>query len=37
MATVLIVYDDPRLLKMLQRTPAYEGFHVLSAANGNEA
>jgi two-component system response regulator MprA len=37
MATILIVDDDPRLLKMLQRTLAYEGFHVLSAANGNEA
>lgn len=37
MATVLIVDDDPKLLKMLQRTLAYEGFHVFSAANGNEA
>jgi two-component system response regulator MprA len=37
MATVLIVDDDPKLLKMLGRTLAYEGFHVLSAANGNEA
>jgi two-component system, OmpR family, response regulator MprA len=37
MATVLIVDDDPKLLKMLQRTLQYEGFHVLSASNGNEA
>ncbi len=37
MATVLIVDDDPKLLKMLQRTLAYEGFHVLSASDGNEA
>jgi len=37
MATVLIVDDDPKLLKMLQRTLAYEGFRVLSATNGHEA
>jgi len=37
MATILIVDDDPKLLKMLQRTLAYEGFRVLSATNGNEA
>jgi two-component system, OmpR family, response regulator MprA len=37
MATVLIVDDDAKLLKMLQRTLVYEGFHVLSASNGNEA
>jgi two-component system, OmpR family, response regulator MprA len=37
MATVLIVDDDPKLLKMLQRTLLYEGFHVLSAANGHDA
>jgi len=37
MATVLIVDDDPKLLKMLGRTLAYEGFHVLSAADGNHA
>jgi len=37
MATILIVDDDPKLLKMLSRTLAYEGFHVLSASNGNEA
>jgi two-component system response regulator MprA len=37
MATVLIVDDDPKLLKMLARTLGYEGFRVLSAANGNEA
>ncbi|MCX7708141.1 MAG: response regulator transcription factor [Anaerolineae bacterium] len=37
MATVLIVDDDPNLLKMLQRTLAYEGFRVLSATDGHEA
>jgi len=37
MATVLIVDDDPKLLNMLRRTLAYEGFRVLSAADGNEA
>jgi len=37
MVTVLIVDDDPKLLKMLQRTLAYEGLRVLSATNGNEA
>jgi two-component system response regulator MprA len=37
MTTVLIVDDDPKLLKMLQRTLIYEGFRVQSAANGNEA
>jgi two-component system response regulator MprA len=37
MATILIVDDDPKLLKMLQRTLAYEGFHVLSAVDGIEA
>lgn len=37
MATILIADDDPKLLKMLRRTLAYEGFRVLSAANGTEA
>ena len=37
MATILIVDDDPRLLKMLQRTLMYEGFRVLSAGDGNIA
>jgi two-component system response regulator MprA len=37
MASVLIVDDDPKLLKMLTRTLAYEGFHVLSASDGNMA
>jgi two-component system response regulator MprA len=37
MATVLVVDDDPKLLNMLRRTLMYEGFHVYSAANGNEA
>jgi two-component system response regulator MprA len=37
MATVLIVDDDPKLLNMLRRTLAYEGFRVHSAINGQEA
>jgi two-component system, OmpR family, response regulator MprA len=37
MANVLVVDDDPKLLNMLRRTLLYEGFHVFSASNGNEA
>lgn len=37
MHTVLIVDDDPKLLKMLQRTLTYENLGVLTAANGLEA
>lgn len=37
MPTVLIVDDDPKLLKMLQRTLTYEGLTVLTASNGLEA
>jgi two-component system response regulator MprA len=37
MATVLVVDDDPKLQRMLQRTLAYEGFQVRSATNGYEA
>ncbi len=37
MPTVLIVDDDPKLLKMLQRTLVYENLTVLTAANGLEA
>jgi two-component system response regulator MprA len=37
MPTVLVVDDDPKLLKMLQRTLSYEGFCVLTAGNGEEA
>jgi two-component system response regulator MprA len=36
-ATVLIVDDDERLRKMLQRTLTYEGLDVLTAADGQEA
>jgi two-component system response regulator MprA len=36
-ATVLIVDDDERLLKMLQRTLVYEDLDVLTATNGQEA
>jgi two-component system response regulator MprA len=37
MPTVLIVDDDQKLLKMLQRTLLYEGLDVVVAANGLEA
>lgn len=37
MSTVLIVDDDPKLLKMLQRTLVYENLNVLTACNGEEA
>lgn len=37
MPTVLIVDDDLKLLKMLQRTLVYENLNVLTAANGQEA
>ena len=37
MQTVLVVDDDVKLLKMLQRTLAYEGLQVFTASNGEEA
>ncbi|GAB4490157.1 MAG: response regulator transcription factor [Anaerolineales bacterium] len=37
MASVLIVDDDPKLLKMLQRTLVYENLTTLTANNGQEA
>ncbi len=37
MTTVLVVDDDPKLLNMLRRTLTYEGFHVLTAPDGNAA
>lgn len=37
MPTVLIVDDDQKLLKMLQRTLTYEGLTVATASNGQEA
>ena len=37
MPDVLIVDDDPKLLKMLQRTLVYENLDVLTANNGLEA
>ncbi|MBN1220719.1 MAG: response regulator transcription factor [Anaerolineae bacterium] len=37
MATILVADDDPKLLKMVSRTLVYEGFEVLTAANGREA
>jgi len=37
MATILIVDDDQRLLRMLQRTLGYEGLDVVTATNGRQA
>ncbi|MBK9925134.1 MAG: response regulator transcription factor [Anaerolineales bacterium] len=37
MPSVLIIDDDPKLLKMLQRTLVYEGLNVFTASNGLEA
>src|SRR5215475_1640670 len=37
MPAVLIVDDDPKLLKMFQRTLVYEGLNVFTATNGLEA
>ena len=37
MPTILVVDDDTKLLKMLQRTLLYENFSVLTAVNGQEA
>lgn len=37
MTTVLIVDDDVKLLKMLQRTLTYEGLMAVTATNGMEA
>ncbi|HUH98897.1 MAG TPA: response regulator transcription factor [Anaerolineales bacterium] len=37
MPTVLIIDDDVKLLKMLQRTLMYEGLQVVTASNGEEA
>jgi len=37
MATVLVVDDDEKLLKMLRRTLIYEGFDVVTATDGREA
>jgi two-component system response regulator MprA len=37
MATALIVDDDLKLLKMLQRTLTYEGLQIITASNGEEA
>jgi two-component system, OmpR family, response regulator MprA len=37
MTTVLIADDDRRITDMLRRTLAYEGYQVITAADGNEA
>ena len=36
MTTILIADDDPKLLKMVRRTLVYEGFEVITAADGRE-
>jgi two-component system response regulator MprA len=37
MTTILVVDDDRKITDMLRRTLAYEGYHVVTAADGNEA
>ena len=37
MTNILVVDDDQKLLNMLRRTLAYEGFHVSTAIDGNAA
>ena len=37
MTTILVADDDPKLLKMIRRTLVYEGFQVVTAADGREA
>lgn len=37
MPTILIVADDLKLLKMLQRQLGYEDMNLLTASNGQEA
>lgn len=37
MAMILVADDDPKLLKMLRRTLAYEGFDVITATDGQAA
>jgi two-component system response regulator MprA len=37
MPTILIADDDPKITAMLRRTLLYEGYSVLTAANGQEA
>jgi two-component system, OmpR family, response regulator MprA len=35
--TILLADDDPRLIDMLRRTLAYEGYRIITASNGAEA
>ena len=37
MVTILVADDDPKLLRMLRRTLAYEAFDVATANDGQEA
>ncbi len=37
MVTVLVVDDDRKILDMLRRTLSYEGYRVVTAADGNDA
>jgi two-component system response regulator MprA len=35
--SILVVDDDPRLISALRRSLAYEGYHIATATNGEEA
>ncbi len=37
MTSILVVDDDRKITDMLRRTLAYEGYHVVTAADGDEA
>jgi DNA-binding response OmpR family regulator len=37
MTTILVADDERKITDMLRRTLAYEGYHVITAANGREA
>jgi len=37
MTTVLVADDERKIIDMLRRTLAYEGYHVITAASGREA
>src|SRR3990172_5298967 len=37
LATILVVDDDRKITDMLRRTLAYEGYRVVTAADGHEA
>ena len=37
LGNILVADDDPKLLKMVQRTLIYEGFQVITAAGAGSA